>query len=479
MASVVVRIARHECRIIWRDHRFRWVAAILALLLVIAGAVSVELVGRRSAAIAAAQHEQRDQWLQKRVSNAHVAAHAGMTVFRPLHPLAVFDAGVDDVVGQSVFLEPHRRSLFANSSAERSSMAPQFAELTVALTLQTLAPLLIVLLTFTAIAAEREQGTLRLLSSLGVRPEAVVLGKALGLMAPLLVLTVPATGVGLLMLHARGAVDASRAGLLILTYVVYLCLLVGLGLLVSARSRTTSGALITLLGFWLVVSVLVPRGAFAVAQRLYPAPTAAAFAAALEAIDRAGNVGFMQQRSAVERRLLKEYGATRPGDLPVSTWGMTLYEREIESTTRYNAEFARIHDAYDRQQRLVDLISIASPPLALRTVSMALAGTDSAHYRHFAEATEAYRYELVQAMNTVAIESRLYNSSPTLADAPDQPAFPDGESDAYARVGPFAYRIPDSAWVLRRIAVPAGALVAWGVVTGAALIWTVRRVWIE
>lgn len=476
MASTLARIAWHECRILWRDRRLRWAAAILAGLLAVASAVSIQLVGRRSAAIAEAQHEQREQWLQKRVANAHVAAHAGITVFRPLHPLAVFDSGVDDAVGQSVFLEPHRRSLLTNHAAEHSSRPSQFAELTVALTFQTLIPLLIVLLTFAAIAGEREQGTLRLLASLGVRPWTVIAGKALGVATPMLMVIVPAMATSMLVVRTRSDVDASRAGLLLVAYSVYCCLLVGMGFFVSARSRTTSGALVALLGFWLVTSVLVPRGAFAIAQRLHPAPTPEVFAAALEAIDRAGNVGFMQQRDAVERRLLAEYRVDRAIDLPVSTWGMTLYLREEESTQRYNAEFSRIYDAYDRQQRLVDLISIAAPPLALRTVSMALSGTDTVHYRHFVEAAEAYRYELVQAMNTVAIESRLYNSSPTFADGPDQPAFPDGESSAYARVRPFVYDVPDSRWVLQRVAVPAGALVVWSLAIGLALIWSVRRV---
>jgi ABC-2 type transport system permease protein len=292
----------------------------------------------------------------------------------------------------------------------------------------------------------------------------------------MLMVIVPVMATGLLVVHARSDVDSSRAGLLLLAYSLYCCVLAGVGLLVSARSRTTSGALVALLGFWLVTSVLVPHGAFAIAQRLHPTPPPEAFAAALEAIDRAGNVGFMQQRTAVERRLLAEYRVDRATDLPVSTWGMTLYEREEASTERYNAAFRRIYDAYDRQQRLVDVISIAAPPLALRTVSMALSGTDTAHYRHFVESAESYRYKLVQAMNTVAIESRLYNSSPTFADGPDQPAFPDGESAAYARVGPFVYDVPNSRWVLPRIAVPAGALVAWSLLISAGLIWSVRRV---
>lgn len=476
MAGVVARIAWNESRMLWRDQRLRWAGGLLALLLAIAGAVSIQLVARRSAVIAEAQHEQRDQWLQKRVANAHVAAHAGMAVFRPVDPLAAFDSGVDDAVGQSVFLEPHRRSRLTNSTGERSAGPSQFGELTVAFTLQTLVPLLIVLLTFTAIAAEREHGTLRLLMSLGVRPSTIVLGKAIGIAVPLLMIIVAAMGLALLAVQIRTDVDVSRAALLIMTYGLYAWLLVAVGLFVSAGSRTTSAALVTLLGCWLLTSVLVPHGAFVLARHLYPPPTPEAFAAALEAIDQAGSVGFMQQRAAVERRLLAEYRIGRPSDLPVSTWGMTLYEREVDSTVQYNAEFARVHDAYDRQQRVVDLISIGAPPLALRSVSMALAGTDTAHYRHFADAAEAYRYELVQAMNTVAIESRLFNSSPTFADGPDQPAFPEGEAAAYARVGPFAYQVPDSGWVMHRVALPAGVLVVWSAGIGVALLRAGRRV---
>lgn len=478
MIAAVVRIARHECRVLWRDQRLRWTAGLLASLLALAGTASLQLVNRRSEAVANAQHEQREQWLQKRVANAHVAAHAGLTVFRPMPPLSVFDGGVDDAVGQSVFLEPHRRSLLTTAVGERSSKPSQFAELTIALTLQTLVPLLIVLLTFTAVAAEREQGTLRLLASVGVRPWTVILGKAVGITAPLFAVMVPAMALGVLVVHWRGGVDASRAALLLLTYGAYSVLLVAIGLLVSARSRTTSGALVALLGFWLATSVLVPRGAFAMAERLYPAPSPEALSAALEAIDQSGTVGFMEQRAAVERRLLAEHGVGQARDLPVSTWGVTLYEREVESTARYNAEFARIYDAYDQQQRVVDRLSLVAPPLAMRTVSMALAGSDTAHYRHFVESAERYRHELVQAMNTVAIESRLYNAS-AFADGPDQPAFPEGESTAYARVGPFGYELPHVGWVGRRIAVPIAALVLWSLVVGAALARAMGRIVVD
>jgi ABC-2 type transport system permease protein len=153
-----------------------------------------------------------------------------------------------------------------------------------------------------------------------------------------------------------------------------------------------------------------------------------------------------------------------------------LYEREIESTRQYNDQFARLFAAYRRQQRIVDLISITSPPLAARTLSMALAGTDVAHFQDFAEAAERYRYELVQGMNQVAVESRMYNSSPTLTDAPDQPAFPEGEQAAYERVGLFHYAAPPATWALSRVWIPITSLVGWMLIAGGFTLVLLRRV---
>src|SRR5215216_6465415 len=92
---------------------------------------------------------------------------------------------------------------------------------------------------------------------------------------------------------------------------------------------------------------------------------------------------------------------------------------------------------------------------------MALAGTDVAHFRDFAEAAERYRYELVQRMNQVAVESRMYNSSSTLADAPDQAAFPEGERAAYERIGPFKYASPTATWAISQVSLSILSLLAW------------------
>ena len=189
---------RKECRSIMRDGRFRWTAGALLLALAVSIAVGARIYTRRAEAVAAGASAQREQWLHKTAVNAHVAAHEGTTLFRPLDPLGALDNGIDDFVGLSIYLEPHRRTLFAQVPVETAGRVGRFAELTAAITLQTVVPLLIVLLTFAAFAAEREQGTLRHLMSLGVHPARLAIAKAIGLTLPLLAIVAPAMLVALL-----------------------------------------------------------------------------------------------------------------------------------------------------------------------------------------------------------------------------------------------------------------------------------------
>jgi ABC-2 type transport system permease protein len=321
-------------------------------------------------------------------------------------------------------------------------------------------PLLIVVVTASAFTEERARGTLRHLLSLGVQPRTLAIGKALGATLPILFVLVPVLSIGAIGIALSAGVDRWRALALLTSYGLYAAMWIGLGLTVSARARTPQTALAVLLAAWLCGCVLLPKVAFTAVQGYAPIPTAQQFVEQLEA-DSGEGTGFMEQRAAIEKRLLAQYGVAAAAALPVSTWGVTLYKREVESTKRYNAVFNALFDQYDRQQRAIDVLSTLCPPLAMRTLSMSLAGTDVAHYRHFADAVERYRYTLVQQMNQVAIDSRLYNSRPTFAGGPDRPAFPQGELDAYASVAPFAYERPSLGWAVTHLAIPTVTLVVW------------------
>lgn len=474
---MILRIARTEWRLLWRDRRLLWLTGIAALILAAAAVTGWRERTIRHAAIVEAQASQRQQWLDKQVGNAHVAAHTGTVVFRELPPLAALDSGVDPFLGISVYLEPHRRNLFAERPDEGRLPVGRIGGLTAVVALQLVVPLLILLLTFNSIATEREAGTLRQLLSVGVSPWRLVAGKMLGIGVPIAAAIAP--GLALVWLALRGApsMDHARTALWIGGYVIYVLVIVLVGVLISLRAATAQRALIVLLAFWVVSSFAVPRLAAIGAGRWHPPPTATEFRAAL---DHAGDADdFFRHRARVEARLLREYGVSRAVDLPVSTWGMTLFEREAESTERYNEVFDRLFATYAEQQQVLDAASLVSPALAMRLVSMALAGTDVAHFRHFAEAAERYRFALVQAMNEVAVQSRLYNSSPNLAALPDQVAFPEGERAAYERVPPFAYRPPPAMRAVRQVSVPLLSLALWSLGLAAALAYSLRRVAVD
>src|SRR5262249_1582544 len=159
--------------------------------------------------------------------------------------------------------------------AQDATGLQRFGELSVAWVLQTLAPLIIIILGFNSISGERESGTLRQLMSLGVPTRSLVFGKATALGASIGMLLIP--GVLLIVYIAMSSASAGdrldvvwRLLWLGLGYGLYLGFFIFLVLAISALVKSARAALVLLLGFWIASSLLAPRAAAAVASALYP-----------------------------------------------------------------------------------------------------------------------------------------------------------------------------------------------------------------
>ena len=177
MTGLIGRVARTEVRVALRDGRVRWTAIVLLGLLVATGAEGWRRAVDMRAERARAQHLVREQWLGQRPKDPHAAAHFGTYVFQPVSALAFLDPGLLDHVGVAGFLEAHRRNEFRYRPAADAPAIPWFGPLTPAAVLQQLVPLVVLLLTYAAVAAERESGMLRQLRSVGSRFRAIALGK--------------------------------------------------------------------------------------------------------------------------------------------------------------------------------------------------------------------------------------------------------------------------------------------------------------
>ena len=427
---MIDHIVRKEFTDVIRDGRFRWCSILVGALLLVSlghGWVQVRTAQQEHAA---AQATARDHWESQGEKNPHSAAHYGVYAFKPRLALSFVDEGVDPYTGTSVWLEAHRQNDFLLRPAQDATAAQRIGALTAAQVLQHLVPLLIILLTFGALVGERERGTLRHLLATGIGRRELALGKALGIAGALALLLVPAALVGAaaLVVGSPGpaASPLARGVVLASVYLAYFTAFLALSLAVSAWARSTRTALVILLGVWVVNGLMAPRIAVDLSKWLHPTPSAIEFTHTIER-EMASGVEEISRpdRAASTQRLLAEHGVERVEDLPVNALGVYLQESEEFGNRIFDRNYGALWDTFERQGTVHETLAVVAPLLAVRTLSMGLAGTDVEQHRHFATAAEAYRRDLMRRMNgdlaensrtgdTYLADSELWEETPSL-----------------------------------------------------------------
>ncbi|NUQ74027.1 MAG: DUF3526 domain-containing protein [Polyangiaceae bacterium] len=472
---LTLAVAAKEIRELSRDGRFRIALVAVAALL----AVSL-LLGRRQAHAAhterqAAQAAADEHFREQDAKNPHVAAHYGTYVFKPQGALTFVDPGIEPFVGVSVKLEAHKRNSLEGARAKDGTALARFGRLSAASVLQLLVPLLIVGLGFAAWTGERERGTLRQIASLGVPSRILFAGKALGLGGALAALIGPAVLFGAAFVAVAlsdGSSPSSTARLACLAaaYAAYFAAYIAVTLFVSAVAPSSRFALVALLGFWVISGLVVPRAASDAAAVLAKAPAPTEIAAAVRASLETGLPGgpAREERvAAIAEQILEREGFKGAETLMDASLleGIELQAEATFENEVIDHHFNRLGDAIERQDRLVQWASILSPLLAVRSLSMAFAGTDTAHHGHFADAAEAHRRALVDMLNRDFAEKAgaagwSYKASREL----------------WEKAPPLVYEPPSAAWVLKNQAVSLTALMGWLLLGGAAAFRAASRV---
>ncbi|MBW4698258.1 MAG: DUF3526 domain-containing protein [Aphanocapsa lilacina HA4352-LM1] len=468
---MITRIARKEFTEMVRDGRFRVAAALVMALLVAALAAGWKHHVDSTAQRLTAERITRAQWLNQGARNPHSAAHYGVWAFRPQSPLASIDPGIEKYVGTAVWLEAHRQNEFRYKPASDATAAARFGELTAAVVLQLLLPLVIVLLSFGAFAAERDNGTLRQLLSLGVSRSDLALGKALGVASALAVLLVPATALGIAALALSAGTSGwgdgpLRLWLMGLGYLLYFGAFVGLSIAVSARARSAQLALVVLVGFWIVNGLVAPRAVADLARGAFPGPSSFAFTQAVrEDITRGadGHNSSDKRLDDLKAAVLKKYGVKRVEDLPVNFDALSLQAGEDYGNTVYDKHYTRLWDTYRNQNAVHQWGAAVAPLLAVRSLSMGLAGSDFEQHRHFATAAENHR----RLINRIANEEMLKTEYNNWND--EVPA------ETWAKFPEFRYGPPGVDWVLGQYLPSIGLMLAWCVLATAAAYWATGR----
>ena len=468
--SAALAIAVKDATETWRDGRFRWAAALLLLLLIAAIAGGVQHQTQIARQHADAQQAERDAWLDKGDMNPHAAAHYGAFVFKPVQPLSAIDSGLDPYLGVFVFLEAHKQQLARHRPIEDASPTRRLGLLTPAAAALVLIPLLVVSLTFSSFAGERDHGTLRPLLAVGVSRRSLLAGKALGALLPLIIVMIPAAIIGAVVLYVNRPADpeapiGARALGLLAVYVSHAVVWTGLGLTVSARARSQSTALVVLLALWFANAFVMPPAAMAIAKAVVPSPSAIEFAAAIDD-EKAAWPNWDQRVDRVMERFLEgEFESTMA---PANVEVVALVESEAEETALYERHFVKLFETHGAQARVYERAGVVSPTLAARTLSMALAGTDDIHDREFSAAAAKYRAGMLTTLNTELAQSGRLNSFDYLRGR-----------DLWEKVTPFDYDVPSAALALSERRVSAIALTVWLAAVGIAAVWAVSSMRLE
>ncbi|MBP2617808.1 ABC transporter permease [Chryseobacterium jejuense] len=406
--------------------------------------------------------EIREGWEHRPDKHPHRMAHYGYLVFRIGHPLSIFDNGLDDYLGNVIFLEAHKQNTANLSEAGSSGTLVRFGAFSGAFILQTIVPLIILFLGFGLIVQERENATLKIISVQGASGRDIIWGKILGLWFFSLCFLIPVIPAVFLAAYLSGTTEwidiLIRLSFLLPAYMIYYFFISALTIVVSANSKSTSSALISLIGFWLLFIIILPKGVQFAAQNLYSTPSRIAFETNLEKdILKSGDSHNPDDPhfKKIKDSLLTLYKVRSTDELPFNYGGFVMKEGEKISSSIYTRHQQKLQDIYNKQQKFTDISGFINPAIAVKNFSMIATGTDFFSYTQFQKQAEDYRYQMAQHLNDLQIE-HISNIKPEKGGPPAII-----NKDNWKKFPDFNYQYTSVSDTMKEQVMPGIALLAW------------------
>lgn len=303
----------------------------------------------------------------------------------------------------------------------------------------------------------------------GIKRKEIVFGKWLGLWSLSLVF-LGAVFVLLLFfvltedhdtLHAE---SVARYMVLLVSYVLFFAILSAITILVSAFSKTAKGALVKLLGIWLLFVIIVPKSLQAVGYYLYPTPSKIEMETAVEHdLKKLGDSHDPDDPhfKAMKDSVLLANNVTDVNDLPFNYGGFVMAQGERLSSQVYLKRQEDLYAVYGKQNNLERLSAFVNPYSAIKNLSMAFSGTDFQSFLHFKDKAETYRYHLAQEMNRLQMEL-IPNKG---KEGPDRIS-----SDYWKEFPPFEYHFLSIGQVFQNEMISIIALLLWTVLSVLGLV---------
>ena len=163
------------------------------------------------------------------------------------------------------------RLSYPDANLNMKNVGPDVSQIDWTFIIGYILSLIALIFTFDAISGEREHGTLRLMLANAIPRHTVLIGKFLGALVSVSIPFLLAMLVNLLMISSASKVHLNteawgRLGIILFIALMYTCLFLALGLLVSARVQRSAVSLVILLLTWVTFVAFMPSTLAALAS---------------------------------------------------------------------------------------------------------------------------------------------------------------------------------------------------------------------
>ena len=239
--------------------------------------------------------------------------------------------------------------------------------------------LIALLFTFDSFAGERERGTLRLMLANSVPRHTVLVGKFLGALMSISIPFALAVLINLLVLSTSSTVYLSadawgRLGIIFFIALLYTCLFLALGLLVSTRVQRSAVSLVILLLTWVTLVVFMPS-VLALIANGFSSPMSK------------DELWVLQKQINDKHR--KEYQRSRPNSETLHAGGKYVTQEAAEQERLIEK---RLDERIAQVQRARSITRI-SPTAILQHLLESFAGTGFERHLQFLENAQRYAQE--------------------------------------------------------------------------------------
>ena len=251
---------------------FRFAVTVITclLLVVITTLIRIDDYEQRLAGYNTARDTNRDELLSTRTYSFLMPK-----VDRPPNPLSIFNAGMDNRLGNTLRIYYTNVPVLwdAHSHSSGNLFIDHFYRIDLVFVFQFVLSLLALLFAYDAIAGERESGTMRVTMSNPVRRGSVLGAKYVGAMTCLILPLIISFIIALIWIVSTGSIvfsetDFLRIAGILLTSIIYLSAIYLIGFFISAAVHRTATALMLSLFVWVVLVLVYPSVSVSVVDQL-------------------------------------------------------------------------------------------------------------------------------------------------------------------------------------------------------------------